>query len=567
MKLSTVLLLFGLIAISPIKSQKVIGVHLLDYTSDEALIRLSSDLDGLKKMGINTLFLEVDYHFDFQSHPELVQTNDPITKKGAEKFAKICADKGMKIIPQFQCLGHQSWEQNTWKLLEVYPELDLTPGAFPNNDSIYCREWDVMNIRVNQIIFPMIEEILTAFNADGLHLGLDEVFLLGNAKSPSTVGKDPAFLFGKTIREFHQYFTVRKHKQLYMWGDRLIDGPKYGYGKWESSFNGTAPAIDSIPKDIIICDWHYNEQQRYPSVDLFLEKGFRVLPSSWKEVDAAKALIRYSFAQQDENMLGHLFTLWGAVTKDQLLSYPSMNAGLEIIKGEKYHEVYVEQVGVSTKGKLNVKMTTANPSIEIHYTLNGIRPTIHSTAYQGVFEYESGQVIKALPFKEGEEVGLMTEKEFLVHKGLGKKVTFVTPPSDKYGQGDPSQLLVNGEGFTLGYSDGQWLGYEGNDLELIIDLGQADSISTVSMNFHNKVNDWVHHPKTVEIYGSLDGNQFFLIDKKKLRKIGRPILSVRLGKPSYARFVKVVATNQVIPEGFNGAGEKAWIFLDEVVVQ
>ena len=549
------------------KAQEIVGVHLLDYTSDQALSTLADDLDGLKRLGVNTLFLEVDYHFDFKSHPELIQTEQPITKKGAEKFAKLCAEKGMKIIPQFQCLGHQSWEKNTWKLLEVYPELDLTPGAFPNNDSIYCREWDVMNIRVNQIVFPMIEEIIAAFNSDGVHLGMDEVFLLGSPKSPSTVGKDPAFLFGKTIREFHQYFTVRKHKQLYIWGDRLIDGPKYGYGKWESSFNGTAAAIDSIPKDIIICDWHYNQQKKYPSVDLFLEKGFRVLPSSWKDADAAEALIRYSFAKQNENMLGHLFTLWGAVTKEQLLIYPSMNTGMEIIKGEKYHEVFVEQAKVSKTGNLTIKLSAANPAVEIHYTLNGVRPTIHSTKYVGPFEYKSGQLIKALPFLKGEEAGLLTEKEFLVHKALGKKVTFLTAPSEKYAAQNQASVLVNGEGFTLGYSDGQWLGFEGNDVELVIDLGATDSIHQVQVNFHNKVNDWVHHPTDVQIFGSLDGEQYTLIDEKHLRKIGRPMLSVNLGKASEARFIKLVAKNQVIPEGFNGAGERAWIFLDEVIVR
>ena len=44
---------------------------------------------------------------------------------------------------------------------------------------------------------------------------------------------------------------------MLMWGDRLLDGKKMRYGKWEAAANGTAPAIDRIPKDIILCDWHY----------------------------------------------------------------------------------------------------------------------------------------------------------------------------------------------------------------------------------------------------------------------------------------------------------------------
>jgi hypothetical protein len=51
-----------------------------------------------------------------------------------------------------------------------------------------------------------------------------------------------------------------------MWGDRLIDGKKYDFGEWEASTNGTAAAIDLIPKDIIVCPWHYELRDNYPSI-------------------------------------------------------------------------------------------------------------------------------------------------------------------------------------------------------------------------------------------------------------------------------------------------------------
>jgi hypothetical protein len=40
--------------------------------------------------------------------------------------------------------------------------------------------------------------------------------------------------------------------------DRFIDGAKFNMTKWESSLNGTYPAIDMVPKDIIMCPWHYD---------------------------------------------------------------------------------------------------------------------------------------------------------------------------------------------------------------------------------------------------------------------------------------------------------------------
>jgi len=42
----------------------------------------------------------------------------------------------------------------------------------------------------------------------------------------------------------------------------------------------TQAAIDLIPKDIIVCGWHYGKRESYPLVPSLLEKGFRVVPTS-----------------------------------------------------------------------------------------------------------------------------------------------------------------------------------------------------------------------------------------------------------------------------------------------
>ncbi len=102
-------------------------------------------------------------NFKFQSHPELRRGDHPITKKAARKLAKICRKYGIRLITEFQCLGHQSWEEETFPLLTKYPQFDLTPGAFPGNKDIYCREWDLMNPEVNTIVFKLLDEIIDAF--------------------------------------------------------------------------------------------------------------------------------------------------------------------------------------------------------------------------------------------------------------------------------------------------------------------------------------------------------------------------------------------------------------------
>jgi hypothetical protein len=309
------------------------ALHLLNYDTDKDLEVLGIQVPKLAQMGLNAIILEVDYQFQFQSNPKLRQGRSPITPEGAAKLTAVCRKNGIRLIPEFQCLGHQSWKARTFPLLTVYPELDLTPGAFPENKGIYCREWDPLNPKVNEIVFKLIDEILDAFKADAFHVGMDEVFLLGSPESPSTKGKDPAKLFAKAVNDLHGHLVGKRKVEMLMWADRLFDAKKYRWGEWEAAKNGTAPAVDMISKDIILCPWHYESMEAYPSVPLFVGKGFRVLPASWRKLDASKALIEYSRKVGSPKVLGHMFTTWGAAgRKDALAEYRPMVEGLKLLK-------------------------------------------------------------------------------------------------------------------------------------------------------------------------------------------------------------------------------------------
>lgn len=307
-----------------------VGMHFLDYNTDTDLDKLAAKMDTLAEVGVNVCILEVDYHFSYKSHPELIQDPPAISYEGAGRFSEACRKAGIRLYVQFQCLGHQSWAEKTFPLLTRYPELDLTPGAFPGNKGLYCREWDPMNPRVNQFVFALIDELIEAFRPAGIHVGMDEVFLLGSEHSPSTKGMNPAVLFAKVVNELHQHIVTGKKLEMMMWGDRLIDASKYAYGDWEASFYGTAPAVDSIPTDIIICDWHYEPRTSYPSIPMFLGKGFRVLPTSWKNVAASDSLLTDALSYENPALLGILFTAWSQYPDPA--NWPPLQSAISILR-------------------------------------------------------------------------------------------------------------------------------------------------------------------------------------------------------------------------------------------
>ena len=296
-----------------------LGVHVL-MTSSDKTTQLTEVVEPLAQQGINAIIAEINYGYAYQSHAEL-RAGNPSSPEQIGKLLAACRAHGVRLIPQFQCLGHQSWSKTTFPLLTKYPQFDETPGKYPNNEGIYCRSWCPLHPEVNPIVFELIDELIEVFEADALHVGLDETFLIGSDACSRCKGKSTAKLFAKAVNDYHQHL-VGKHKlQMLMWGDRLIDANEITYGKWEASANGTAGAIDLIPKDIIICDWHYEPRPAYESIPMFLKKGFRVWPASWRKTDAAKALIDYSQTFSDEKMLGHLNTTWGAVPIKDLPSF------------------------------------------------------------------------------------------------------------------------------------------------------------------------------------------------------------------------------------------------------
>lgn len=544
----------------------VTSIHLLNYTSDEELMKLSKKIPVLSEQGINMIFLEVDYSFEFKSHPELIYGDQFITKEGAKYFSKICKKNGIKLIPEFQCFGHQSWAKNTFPLLTKYPELDLTPGAFSDNENIYCREWDPTNPRVNQIIFPMIDEIVDAFNADGIHVGMDEIFLLGDSTSPNTLGKDPAKLFAQVVNEFHDHFVKENGKELYIWGDRLIDGNVHKYGEWEASMNGTHSAIDLIPKDIIICDWHYEPRPAYSSINMFLDKGFRVIPCSFRKTEGVEALVMYSYRIDNPNMLGHMFTTWGHVKKDELTEFPAMLAGLDMIKNKKFYDVAYELI--TNDNKVFVRMITPSKDLDIYYTINGTEPTQKSLKYNEPIALSANVDIKAIAYRGSQPAGKSSSQSFLVHKGSGKKIRYESAFSIKYPTEDGARTLINGKNGTNSFSDGQWLGFEGQNLEAVIQLGEDAKVSRVTLNSFNDPKSWIHHTDRVEVYTSNDDEIFTKVGEVKDLSSKEQLVNIEVAfAETPAKYIKVVAHKRTIPAGFPGEGSPAWIFVDELVIE
>jgi hypothetical protein len=307
-----------------------IGVHIA-AGNQATLEKIRQRIPALAQVGVNTLILEINYGYQFESRPEM-KARDGITKAQAREVAALARENGIRLVPCLNCLGHQSWAKRTGSLLTHHPELDETPGKYPENQGIYCRSWCPLNPHTPEVVFPLIDELIDAFGADAFHVGMDEVFLIGTDDCPLCKGKDPGELFAKQVNDLHEHLVKQKKVEMLMWADRLLDAKALGYSKWEASTNGTFTAVDRIPRDIVMCDWHYEKQAEYKSVPFLLDKGFRVWPAGWHKIEAVEALIDYSLAQKNPRMIGYLSTTWGKVKPEEVDAFEPTKVGVRKLR-------------------------------------------------------------------------------------------------------------------------------------------------------------------------------------------------------------------------------------------
>lgn len=276
--------------------------------------------EELAPRNLNTLILRVDWNYQYTSHPEL-KDSIALSKADVKKLVQVCKKNNIRLIPQINLLGHQSWAGTLYSLLKKYPQFDETPHVkmpekyvWPNADGLYCKSYCPLHPDVHKIVFALIDEICDVFESDAFHAGMDEVFYLGDDKCPRCQGRDKAELYAGEIWKIRD--NLAKHgRELWIWGDRLIDGKTTGYGMWEGSYNYTYRAIDMVPKDIMICDWHYERADK--SAVYFAMKGLKVATSPWRNPELAVRQVndmvtfrKDATPQMKDRFRGMVHTVW-----------------------------------------------------------------------------------------------------------------------------------------------------------------------------------------------------------------------------------------------------------------
>jgi alpha-L-fucosidase len=217
---------------------------------------------------------------------------------------------------------------------------------------------------------------------------------------------------------------------------------------------------------------------------------------------------------------------------------------------------------------VEVSISTESKDAVIHYTLDGGVPSKRSPFYAKPIKLTQPSIITAIALSKHGVESLPKAATFVK---ANHGITLNTRYEESY-SGGGALALVDGLFGSTDFRDGRWQGYEGVDLDAEIDLGTSMPIYKISARFLQNVESWIFLPKSVEYATSDNGKDFDIVAsitnsvyERKEGSIVEPFEKVLESKSG--RYVRVRAKNMgICPSWHAGAGGKAWIFVDEVVV-
>jgi predicted alpha-1,2-mannosidase len=218
-----------------------------------------------------------------------------------------------------------------------------------------------------------------------------------------------------------------------------------------------------------------------------------------------------------------------------------------------------------------IKLGCADPTAAIFYTLDGSVPTRDSSArYEKPLLITESTTVRFMAVR-GDQTSVVEAAEFFKLRSDMRVLRLATRYSPQYtGGGD--QALVDMQPGGADFRSGRWQGYEGANLDAVIDLGSSKPIQAIRVNFLQDENSWVFFPAKLRVEVSSDGKNFAPagevlndVPPTATGSLQKKLVVELVG--TTARYVRVIGESLgKCPTGHKGAGSPCWLFADEIYV-
>jgi hexosaminidase len=517
------------------------------------------------------------------------------TQEEVKDIVAYASARNISVIPEIEMPGHSQ------AALAAYPELGCENkkyevatkwGVF---EDVYCPHEVTF-----KFLEDVIDEVITLFPGKYIHIGGDEC--------PKEAWKKSAFcqdlIKKENLKDEHglqSYFIQRmekyinsKGKQIIGW-DEILEGglaPNATVMSWRGIEGGLEAArqdhdVIMTPGTHCYFDHYQSESPDEPLAIggyTTIEKVYHwePIPDSLAE-DKRKYILggqsnlwseyirEYSGVEYMVYARGMAMSeaLWSR-NKDYTAFLPRYLKHNDYWKSKganmAFHVYDLKPIVDAGKGKpVNISFMIPEGT-EVRYSINGSANQKMDTQkpleiiQNGKYAFTAG--------KDGRN-GKPLMLEFNLHKATSSIITLENDPAKQYSGNGPGSIINGIQGSDEKYGGTEWLGFEGTDAIGVLDFGKHTEFTNVNFRFFKGEGQWIYLPKSVEVFSSEDGKTFTSLKKvdniKTDTKIARINIDIQSTK---SRYLKFVATNYgMIPEGRQGAGHKAWLFIDEVDVK
>jgi hexosaminidase len=516
-----------------------------------------------------------------------------------KEIVAYAKQKHITVVPEIEMPGHAT------AALAAYPEYSCTGGPFEVAtkwgvlDDVFCPNENTLHF-----LKEVLDEVLPLFPSEYIHIGGDECPKTRWQHCPKCQAlikreglKDEHELQSYFISQIEKYINS-KGKKIIGW-DEILEGglaPNAAVMSWRGTEGGIAAAkakhyVVMSPGSHCYFDHYQGEQKTEPlaiggytpletvydfnpiPAELNTEESNYILGAQgnvWTEYMEDFAKVEYMAIPR---MAALAEVLWGKDNssnyidfKGRLLHHFSLLDKMKVNYSKALFEVKAK-ISAKENHLLQVELIAANATSSIYYTLDGTQPISNSLLYTKPITINKNTLLKAASFEEGVQKSAVLEQKFEMHLATGATVTLDEAPSNSY-KANGAFSLVDGMFGDRGKFGRDWLGFSGKDVKATIDMGSVKTVQTITIDVLSSPASWIYYPKQITVTYSENGIDYYsekIITTQEI-EASKGIVKIEIPAAS-VRYIKVNAFNQgKIENGNPGAGEPAWLFIDEIKV-